>query len=354
IGTVVVTIVIALTSSLANMVGVPQDTPAALMALMAAGVAATLQGQDPEAVYSTAVGAIMLGSLLTGLLFIILGWFKLSGFARYVPYPVVGGFLAGTGYLLVKGSFGVLVGIPPTLAELPKFFAPFVLWNWLPGILFGLVLLLIVRRFNHFLIMPGAVLGGIALFYLFLAVSGIPIQQAGANGWLLGPFPQGGLFKFFTLENLRMVQWGAIFGNAETYATLFGLSVISLLLNASGLEVIYKQDIDLNRELISAGGANILGGLIGFPVGYQTLGFSALPNRFGAKSRLVGISTGLFCALALFLGASVISYFPRFVMGGMLFFLGLSFLAEWLVDCSWSCLSSSTVSAFFKPLVRGL
>ncbi|MBI3166857.1 MAG: SLC26A/SulP transporter family protein, partial [Chloroflexi bacterium] len=87
-----------------------------------------------------------------------------------------------------------------------------------------------------------------------------------------------------------------------------------------------------NRELISAGGANILGGLIGFPVGYQTLGFSALPNRFGAKSRLVGVSTGLFCALALFLGASVISYFPRFVMGGMLFFLGLSFLAEWLVD----------------------
>lgn len=332
LGTVIVTIIIALTSTLVNMVGVPQDTPAALMALMCAGVAATLKGQDPEAIYSTAVGAIMLGSLLTGILFIILGWFKLSGFARYVPYPVVGGFLAGTGYLLVKGSFGVLVNIPLSFANASKFFeAPF-LWNWLPGVLFCLILLLVLRRFSHFLILPGSVILAMVLFYVFLAASGISIEQAGANGWLLGPFPEGGLFKFFTLENFSLIQWGAIFSNAETYATLFGLSVISLLLNASGLEVIYKKDIDLNRELISAGGANLLGGVFGFPVGYQTLGFSALPNRFGAKSRLVGVSTGLFCFAALVVGASVISYFPRFVMGGMLFFLGLSFLAEWLID----------------------
>lgn len=332
LGTVIVTTVIALTSSLVNMVGVPQDTPAALMALMCAGVAATLKGQDPEAIYSTAVGAIMLGSLLTGILFIILGRFKLSGFARYVPYPVVGGFLAGTGYLLVKGAFSVLVDAPQELANLPLFFSPSVLWNWLPGILFGLALLLVLRRFSHFLILPSAVILAMLLFYVFLFVSGISVEQAGANGWLLGPFPAGGLYKFFTLENLGMVQWGAIFSNAETYATLFGLSIISLLLNASGLEVIYKQDVDLNRELISAGGANIIGGLLGFPVGYQTLGFSALPNRFGARSRLVGVFTGLFCGLALFVGASVISFFPKFLMGGMLFFLGISFLTEWLVD----------------------
>ena len=332
IGTVIVTIFIALTSSLVNMIGVPQDTPSALMALMCAGVAATLKGQSPEAIYSTAVGAIMLGSLVTGVLFIILGYFKLSGFARYVPYPVVGGFLAGTGYLVIKGSFSVMVDVPQTLVNLPMFFAPSVLWNWLPGILFGIILLLVSRRFNHFLILPGFVILAMILFYVFLFISGISVRQAGANGWLLGPFPSGGLYHFFTLENLGMVQWGAIFSNAETYATLFGLSVISLLLNASGLEVIYKQDVDLDRELISAGGVNIIGGLIGFPVGYQTLGFSALPNRFGAKSRLVGVFTGLFCALALFVGASVISFFPKFLMGGMLFFLGLSFLTEWLID----------------------
>ncbi|MDL1902853.1 SulP family inorganic anion transporter [Anaerolineae bacterium CFX9] len=158
LGTAIVSIVIALTSSLAGMIGVPQDTPAALMALMTAGVAATLKGQSPEAVYSTAVGAIMLGSLLTGIVFIVLGRFKLSGFARYVPYPVVGGFLAGTGYVIAKGGLSVLVNVPPGPVNLPMFFAPSVLWSWLPALLFGVALLLVLRRFNHFLITPGALI----------------------------------------------------------------------------------------------------------------------------------------------------------------------------------------------------
>jgi SulP family sulfate permease len=332
LGSFIIITVIALTSSLVGMVGVPQDTPAALMALVAAGIAVTLKGQSPEVIYSTTVGAIMLASLLTAVIFIVLGWFKASAFVRYVPYPVVGGFLAGTGYLLTKGGLGVMTDLPLTFATLPDLFTADVLWRWLPGVLFGTILYLVLRRYNHFLIMPGAVLAAIAFFYAYIFIAGISIQEAGANGWLLGPFPEGGLFKPFTLDNLAMVQWGAVLGHFDTFATLFGLSVISLLLNASGLEVIYKQDIDLDRELISAGSATLIGGLFGCIVGYQTLGFSALAKRFDVKSRLAGVFTGALCGLALVFGASVLSFFPKLVLGGLLFMLGISFLAEWLVD----------------------
>ena len=316
LGTLVISIVVSLTSSLVGMVGVPQDTPAALIALVAAGIAVTLKGQNPEAIYSTTIGAIMLSSFLTAILFIALGWFKASSFVRYVPYPVVGGFLAGTGYLLARGAFGVMVDVPITVANLSRFFAADVLWRWLPGVLFGLTLYFILRRYSHFLIMPGAVLTAIAVFYAFLFFAGISVQEASAGGWLLGPFPEGGLFKLFTLDNMMQVQWGAIFGHFGTFVTLFGLSVISLLLNASGLEVTYKQDIDLDRELISAGSATLIGSFFGCIVGYQTLGLSALATRFGARSRLAGVFAGLFCGLALFFGASVISYFPKIVLGG--------------------------------------
>jgi len=332
LGSFIITAIIALTSSLEGMIGVPQDTPAALMALVAAGIVTTLKGQSPEVLYATTVGAIIVSSLLTAVIFILLGWFKASAFVRYVPYPVVGGFLAGTGYLLAQGALGVLVNIPLTFATLPDFFAAGVLWNWLPGILFGVTLYLLLRRFNHFLVMPGAVAAAIALFYAYIFMAGISVQEAGANGWLLGPFPEGGLFQPFTLDNLRMVQWGAIFENADTFATLFALSVISLLLNASGLEVIFKKDIDLDRELLSAGGANLVGGFLGSIVGYQGLSPSALVKRFNAPSRLVGVFTGLLCGLALFFGASVLSFFPKVVLGGLLFMLGISFMVEWLVD----------------------
>jgi SulP family sulfate permease len=332
LGSFIVITFVSLTSSLVGMVGVPQDTPAALMALVTAGVAATLKGQNPEVIYSTAVGAIIFSSLLTAAIFILLGWFKASAFVRYVPYPVVGGFLAGTGYLLAKGGLGVMVDIPQTFANFPDFFVPGVLWRWLPGILFGIALYLIARRFNHFLIMPGSVILAIGIFYAAIFAAGISAKEASAGGWLLGPFPEGGLFRPFTLNNLRMVQWGAIFEHADTFATLFGLSVISLLLNASGLEVIFKKDIDLDRELISAGGATLIGGLFGCIVGYQTLGITALAKRFDVSSRLVGVLTGSLFGLVLFAGASALSFFPKMVLGGLLFMLGISFMAEWLVD----------------------
>ncbi|HEV2359807.1 MAG TPA: cyclic nucleotide-binding domain-containing protein [bacterium] len=38
------------------------------------------------------------------------------------------------------------------------------------------------------------------------------------------------------------------------------------------------------------------------------------------------------CAAVLFFGAGLLSFFPKPVLGGFLFFLGLSFLVEWLYD----------------------
>ena len=64
---------------------------------------------------TTVLVAIAATTLLTGLFFLALGFFRLGGLVRFVPYPVVGGFLAGTGWLLAQGSFGVMAGFPLTL-----------------------------------------------------------------------------------------------------------------------------------------------------------------------------------------------------------------------------------------------
>jgi SulP family sulfate permease len=333
-GAFAIGIVVALTTSLPGMVGLPQDTPAAILGLVAAGISSNMGavGAAPQAVFATVVTAIALTSLVTGLLFLLLGWFKLSGFVRYIPYPVIGGFLAGTGWLLSKGAVGVMLDMPLTLANLPVLFSPNMLAHWLPGALFAVGLLLALRRFNHFFITPGALVLATALFYAYLAVAHISIATASASGWLLGPFPGGGLYQPLTPAMLTQVDWGMILGQLDKIATIFALSIISLLLNASGLEVAVQRDIDLNRELQTAGLANLAGGLGGSPVGYQTLGLSALSHRLGARTRLVNLISALLCGLALFFGASLISYFPKPVLGGMLLFLGLSFMVEWLVD----------------------
>lgn len=331
-GAFVIGIVTALLTSLPGTISVPQDTPAAIFALIAASIALSMKKTEPNAAYATVVGAIAVTSIVTGAAYLLIARFKASWFVRYIPYPVIGGFLAGTGWLLSLGAFGVMTNANLSLSTLPQLFTPDTLFNWIPGLVFAVILLVVLRKSNHYLITPGALIIATALFYGYLMLSGISVAEASSRGWLLGPFPSGGLYQPLTPASLGLVNWSAILQNGDKIVTIVILSVIALLLNASALEVTVKQDINLNRELQAAGWANLLGGLGGSTVGYQTLGMSSLAHRLGAKSRLANIISALICGAALFFGASVISYFPKPVLGGMLLYLGLSFLVDWLID----------------------
>ena len=102
-----------------------QDSPAALLAVGAAGIAAAMAGAaQPEAVYHTVVASIILSSVATGVVFYLIGHFILGNVVRYIPYPVIGGFLAGTGFLLKRGSLELMVGQNLSLSILPTLFQP--------------------------------------------------------------------------------------------------------------------------------------------------------------------------------------------------------------------------------------
>lgn len=341
----VMNLVVAIGSSLPGVVANPQDGPAAILAASAAALAASLPaGSTEQEVLATILATIALMSLVAGAFFFLLGWFRQGGLVRYVPYPVVGGFLAGIGWLLVQGSFGVMAGAPLTLANAPALLRPDVLARWLPGLGIALVTLLVLRRWNHFLILPGLMLGAVGLFYVVVWVSGVPIpalrvHDGAGQGWLLGPFPPGGLWQPLTPGLLRQAHWPSVLAQAGSAGTILVISAVSLLLNASSLELLARRDVDLNRELKAAGAANLLAGLGGGgPVGFQTLSISSLSYLMGAPSRLVSLVAAVLCGAMLFLGPTLLSYVPRVVPGGLTLFLGLAFLVEWLYD-AWPRLS---------------
>src|SRR5688572_24862227 len=89
-GAMVMNILIALTSSIKGMVGGPQDSPAAILAVVALTIAAGAAAASAEQRFATVVAAIILTSVLSGLFFILIGGFNLSRFIRFIPYPVVG------------------------------------------------------------------------------------------------------------------------------------------------------------------------------------------------------------------------------------------------------------------------
>ncbi len=332
-GSLAISIVTALTSSFPGAVALAQDNPAAILALMGAAVVSSMPASArPEDTFLTVIAAIVITSLFTGTFFLALGLFKLGSLIRYIPYPVIGGFLAGTGWMLVQGAIGVMADASLSFSQLPYLLQSDVLIKWLPGLVFAVLLIVILRRYSHFLIIPTMLLAAIGLFYILLWLTNRSVAEAGAQGWLLGPFPEGALWQPLTLSALDRIHWPVLFGQVGNIGTVLIISVISFLLNASGLELTARRDIDLNRELQSSGIANLVAGIGGGPTGYHSLSLSALGHVMGSNSRLVGIFSSLLCGLMLFFGASILSFFPKPVLGGLLLFLGLAFLVEWVYD----------------------
>ncbi len=329
----VMSIVVSLSSSLPGVTIVPQDSPGALVAVGAAGIASALAGTlDPERMYYTVTMAIILSALTTGVIFYLIGQFRLGNLVRFIPYPVIGGFLAGTGWLIVRGSLEGTLGQPLSLSILPSLFQPDMLMRWAPVLVFAVAVLLILRRFNHFLIWPAIVLGGVLLFYGLIVSQGMSIEQARAGGFLLQPFPSGGLWQPFLPTQFAQVDWDALAAEADKFIAIPIVSLIAFLLNASALELVAKRDMDLNRELRVVGISNVLAGLGGGPVGYHMLGGTSLAFRMGAKTRAVSVTIAAICALVLLTGGGFISYLPVLFLRGMLLMLGLSFLADWVYD----------------------
>lgn len=329
---------ISLGSSAPGVTGILQDSPSVVLAVMATALVGALPAGQLADKLVTVLVAIALTALLTGAFFLALGSFRLGGLVRFLPYPVVGGFLAGTGWLLVQGSFGVMADAPLTLANLPALLHPAALILWVPGVLFALALSLGLRRIRHFLTMPAILVVTFVLFYLALLLTGTSVPEATSHGLLLGKMSGQAIWRPLVSQSLLAVDWAAILGQGGSIAAVLLLSVVGLLLNASALELAFRQDLDLNRELRVAGLANLLSGLGGGAVGYHVLDLSTLCVRTGARGRVPGLVAGALCAGVFLAGAPLLAFFPRPVLGGLLFFLGLGFLVEWVVD-GWSKLS---------------
>jgi SulP family sulfate permease len=207
-----------------------------------------------------------------------------------------------------------------------------VLPRWLVGVGFGLLLVIITHRFKHYLVMPGLLVGGVLVFHIAVFVIGKSVHSLHGSGWLLGPFPSQGSWEPLSIGAIQHADWSVIASQWGDMTTVFVIAVVSVLLNSCALELVVKTDIDLNRELQASGAANILVGLGGGTVGFHSLAMSRLVHGMGSKSRLVGVIGAAMCGVMLLVGTAPLAYLPRAVLGGLLFFLGMHFLIEWVYE----------------------
>ncbi|MEO1069385.1 MAG: SulP family inorganic anion transporter, partial [Cyanobacteria bacterium J06638_6] len=171
VSTGVTILVVALTSSLPGIIATPLAAPTTILAIMAAAIASELSAAPPADVLATVMVAIVLSAMLTGALLLALGLLRQGERIRFVPYPVIGGFMAGTGWLLTKGFFQVSTDTPLTWDALLELGQPTLLARWLPGLGFAIALLVATRLWKQFWVMPLTLLVCAASFFVFLSLA---------------------------------------------------------------------------------------------------------------------------------------------------------------------------------------
>lgn len=323
-------VLVALFSSCPGTVAVLHGSTSAVLALMSAKIGSAMAGRHPdEAVLASVLAAIALTTILTALAFWLLGVFRLGRVIRFIPYPVIGGFMAGSGWLLVLGAFRVMAGGHVALNDPGALLRPASAALLLPGTFLAVGLMAIERRIGHFLVLPGVLLAGMAGFHLLHLAPGGPAFGRILDQCLLGPFAAGGLWRPPDSGLLARVEWGTLAGSLPDLASILLISALSLLLHASSTELAVRRDVDFDSELRAAGAANLASGLTGGMIGYGSLPYTIIGHTMGVASRWVGVVAGGVCFAMLALGPRFICFFPRPVIGGLLLYLGLKLLAQW-------------------------
>jgi sulfate permease, SulP family len=110
------------------------------------------------------------------------------------------------------------------------------------------------------------------------------------------------------------------------------VATMAALFNISGTELVLDRDLDTDQELRDAGVLNVVSGALGGIPGYHALSLTALAERMSVDARAAGLIAALVPLAAVVFGASVVALIPKMIVGGVLVFLGLAFMVEWVWD----------------------
>lgn len=313
-------------SQLPFAIGGPDGNTTSILAAMAASTAAAGAGQAAGNVLML----LLLTTLLCAVLFLALGFGRMGRAVRYIPYPVIGGFLASTGWLIATGALRVAVDLPGGL----EFFGA------LPGaltdprliatVVLGGCCFALLRRRSHPALLPGLLLGGMVLVLAGLNLAGLSHEAARQAGWLFESAPVQWVPPWRLLDTAPDWQWLA--QQWLDMLAVAAVAVITVLLGASGLEVMSRRDISLDHELRTHGWLNLLCASLGGYLSLVSVSRSAVLLESGAQSRGAGLLAAGVCALTLAGAGLLLGWVPKVVPAAFLLYLGLAILHEWVVD----------------------
>ena len=282
--------------------------PTGPMTVIAAAAVATFPG-DLQAVFTVI--------LIAGALQIVFGVIKLGVFVRYIPYPVISGFMSGIGVIIIMLQLHPLLGSDSVgsplvaLMELPRAVAGANGYSLLLAGLTMLIVFLTPARISS--VLPSPLIALLSMSLLSATLS-FPVQT-------IGEIPSGLpalVLPMFSAEKLPKIIAMAM--------ALSVLGVIDSLLTSIVADSMTKERHDSNQELIGQGVGNMAAALIGGLPGAGATMRTVVNIKAGGTTRLSGMIHSLFLVAVLLGLGKYTAHIPMPVLAGILMKVGVDIL----------------------------
>jgi len=307
-----------------------QDEPAAILATFASGLGSMGVIGD-VAVISTMLAVIVLSTACFGLVLLFLGLLKWGRYTQLIPYPVVGGFLAGVGMMLLGATIQFLAGVTVTIDSLPQFLSWEAALRWLPSLIAASFLYWGMNRVRSVLLLPIGLMLILVLFYTVAGTLSVSLKTLRENGFVFNSIPEGGAFDAIKWVSVARIDWGVVLHAWDEIGALILVCTIGASLATTALEIGAEVELESNHELRAHGLANLASALVGGLPTFSLAGPSLTYLRLGASSRLMPILRALFIVALGVTGLSLLGFVPKMVVGTLLILFSFGLVDEWLL-----------------------
>ncbi|HEX8347780.1 MAG TPA: SulP family inorganic anion transporter [Actinoplanes sp.] len=305
-----------LCSSRLLVVGADSATAAVLAAgLSGLGVAGVTPGSPQWLAFAG------LTALVCGVLLFIARLLRLGFIGDFLSASVLIGFLTGVGIQVLSGQIPGLLGIP---AGDGNWFEQ--QWHWITSLssislatfAFGLATVAIIRIFKRFIpVVPGAIVA-VALLTTISALTDAHAHGVAVVGDVQGGFPPIGLPSGVSLSDVPTVL--------PTALSCFVLIIAQSAATSRSFAFKHGDAVDINRDIVGLGGANLAAGLTGtFVVNGSPTKTQILDEQKG-RTQVANVTMAAVVLLFTLFFTELLRNMPTAVLAGIVFLIGVSLI----------------------------
>lgn len=305
-----------------RLISAPCAPAAAVLAAVAIDL--TQKGIAPD----SALVLLAIIGLMCGALQMVFGAVGLGRLIKYMPYPVVSGYLSGVGLIIIVSQIPKFLGVPKGTPFWGALVAPDV-WQW-QGVIVGAVTVIVMVAAPKFTrAVPAAILGLAAgvLAYFGLGLADRTLLELSGNPLVVGPFGgsdagflDGIVARWNGISGVKPVDLAGVLMPALTLAVLLSIDTLKTCVV---LDALTRSRHNSNRELVGQGLGNLASTIIGGVQGAGTMGATLVNISGGAQTRVSGLIEGALAVVAFLVLGSLIAWVPIAALAGILIVIGV-------------------------------